>query len=133
MFLNWLGFRFGMTIQRWMIDLQYNMMEMPVPRGTVRAIGDRFKNKNGYTYEKTENGWEPVHQLIAEKRLGRPLKPEERAAFKDNDRTNLADDNIIIVPKYSKQSARAKLIRTEEQIRELQEQAQELREQIAKS
>lgn len=105
-----------------------------MPRGAPRQVGDRFTNQNGYTYEKTEaDGWQPVHKLIAERKLGRRLTPEERAIFQDNNRANLSDGNIVVVQKYSKQSAKAKLVRIEEQIRELQAQAEELRAQIAES
>lgn len=105
-----------------------------MPRGAPRQVGDRFTNQNGYTYEKTEaDGWQPVHKLIAERKLGRRLTPEERAIFHDGNRENLSDDNIVVVQKYSKQSTKAKLVRIEEQIRELQAQAEELRAQIAES
>lgn len=100
-------------------------------RGTAKAVGDQFENANGYLYEKTEAGWEPVHKLIAEKRLGRKLKPEERAVFKDGNRRNRDPDNIVVVEKYNKQSLQAKLVRIEENIRELEAQADELRQQIA--
>jgi hypothetical protein len=103
-----------------------------VTRGEVKKIGDRFTNKNGYTYQKTDKGWEPVLHLLAEQKLGRPLKPEERPIFKDGNRHNLNLDNVEVTLKYSRQSLQAKLVRIEEQIRELQEQAQELRDQIAK-
>jgi hypothetical protein len=102
-------------------------------RGKASALGDRFTNQNGYTYEKTEEGWRPVHQLIAEKFLGRSLKADERAVFVDGDRHNLDPSNIRVVQKYSKQSLQAKLTRIEEQVRELEEQARELRHQIANS
>jgi hypothetical protein len=100
-------------------------------RGKASTLGDEFTNQNGYTYRKTIDGWRPVHQLIAEEKLGRRLKPEERAVFKDGDRHNLDPSNIEVVTKYSKQSLQAKLTRIEEQIRELNEQARELRHQIA--
>jgi len=102
-------------------------------RGTAKQIGDTFKNANGYTYEKTEKGWEPLHRLIAERRLGRSLKPEERAIFKDGNRHNLDPDNIVVVEKYNRQSLQAKLTRIEEDIRELTAQAEDIRQQIAKS
>jgi len=102
-----------------------------VPRGALRQVGDRFTNQNGYTYEKTTaRGWVAVHILIAEDQLERALKPEERATFKDGNRHNLDPSNIVVVIKYSKQSAQAKLVRIEEQIRELQAQAEEIRKEI---
>jgi len=104
-----------------------------MPRGASKKIGDRFENKNGYTYEKTEQGWRPVHQLIAEQLLGRPLKPDERAVFKDGNRKNLDPTNIRVDIKYSRQSLKAKLVRIEEEIRELEAQAAELRQQIAEA
>ncbi len=101
-------------------------------RGEIKKVGDRFTNKNGYTYEKTKDGWVAVHILLAEAQLGRALKLEERAIFKDGDRRNIDPSNIEVIVKYYKQSLQAKLVRVEETIRELKAQAQELRDQIAK-
>jgi hypothetical protein len=97
-----------------------------VSRGTSKEIGDHFTNANGYTYEKTEAGWTPLHQVIAEKKLGRPLKPEERAYYIDGNRTNHSEDNVGVKIKYPKQSPQGKLIAINAQIQDLQDQLEEL-------
>jgi hypothetical protein len=66
-------------------------------RGTVSPIGAERQAPNGYYYRKTENdGWQLIHRLIAEEKLGRKLAENEYATFLDNDKTNLDPDNIIV-------------------------------------
>lgn len=67
-----------------------------MPRGRQSEIGTVTVNANGYSQTKTEKGWIGTHVLILEKKLGRKLRPGERAIFKDNDRRNLDPDNIIL-------------------------------------
>lgn len=98
-------------------------------RGATKNVGDRFTNKNGYTYEKTESGWEPVQKLIAERKLGRSLIGNERAYFKDGDRTNLDPDNIGVKVTLDKKSPQAKIVILEAQIKDLEDMLIDLREQ----
>jgi len=65
-------------------------------RGSAAVIGAERVSANGYRYRKTEDGWETVHRLLAEERLGRKLGNNEFATFKDGDKTNLDPDNIIV-------------------------------------
>jgi len=67
-----------------------------VARGQVANVGAERVSPNGYRYRKTEDGWETVHRLLAEEKLGRKLTNNEYATFKDGDRTNLDPKNIIV-------------------------------------
>lgn len=52
---------------------------------------------NGYVVIKQNDGsWEYKHHLVAVKKLGRPLKPDERVCFIDNNRLNFDPNNIEI-------------------------------------
>lgn len=97
-------------------------------RGRKSAIGSRTTNANGYTYEKTENGWVPAHHLIAKEKLGRPLNQDERVAFKDGDHRNISTDNIIVVKKRS-MGLEAQIARIEAQIESLQDKLSFLKSQ----
>lgn len=68
-------------------------------RGNSKPVGSEFTNANGYTYIKTETGWEPKAKIVAEAKLGRPLRGDERAYFKDGNRHNLHPDNIDVKTK----------------------------------
>jgi hypothetical protein len=100
-----------------------------VSRGTVKAIGDTFTNQNGYTYEKRESGWVPIHIVIAEKNLGRKLTSNERAFYIDNDRTNHDPKNIGVKIVYSKQSPQARLLVIQSDIQDLKDKLEDLRKQ----
>jgi hypothetical protein len=65
-------------------------------RGKASSIGDTRVSLNGYHYTRTETGWQLTHRLVAEEKLGRPLRENERIRFVDNDRTNLDSDNIVV-------------------------------------
>lgn len=99
-----------------------------MPRGEVSKLGTVTVTANGYSYTKTERGWIPTHQLIAEKKLGRQLLPCERATFEDGDRKNLDPNNIVVVPK-NKMSKAARAAKLEAQIAELQAQLKLLLEE----
>jgi len=67
-----------------------------VARGIAANVGDERVSKNGYLYRKTEYGWELVHRIMAETKLGRKLHDNEYATFGDGDRTNLDPKNIVV-------------------------------------
>jgi hypothetical protein len=94
-------------------------------RGKRSAVGDTRVAPNGYHYTRTEEGWELTHKLIAEQKLGRKLLPNERCRFKDNDRTNLTPDNIIVYEGKPKGSA-SERARLEARIEEMQARLAEL-------
>lgn len=95
-------------------------------RGTVKAIGDHFTNQNGYTYEKRESGWVPIHIVIAEKNLDRKLESNERAFYIDNNRMNHDPKNIGVKIVYSKQSPQARLISLDAEIQDLKDKLEDL-------
>jgi hypothetical protein len=101
-----------------------------MPRGQASQIGTRRTSPNGYLYEKTEHGWVLVHRLIAEKKLGRELMPNEYATFADGDRTNLNPDNIIVRAR-GRTSLRRRLAQIEAHIKELEAARDELKRRIA--
>lgn len=68
-------------------------------RGQKSQPGDTRVSLNGYHYTRTATKWTLTHRLIAEFKLGRPLKDIERVRFIDNDRTNLDPDNIVVYEK----------------------------------
>lgn len=88
-------------------------------KGRNAEVGSTYTAPNGYHYTKTKTKWRLTHHLVAEKMLGRPLQKGERVSFKDKDRTNLEQDNLIVAAtKYGKEN-RIKDIKTK--IRLLQE------------
>lgn len=96
-------------------------------RGTTKKIGDHFTNQNGYTYEKREEGWVPIHICIAEANLGRRLEPNERAYYVDSDRTNHDPKNVGVKTVYNKQSPQARLVALDVDIQDLIDKLEELR------
>jgi hypothetical protein len=92
-----------------------------MPRGTKSVLGDRFVNKNGYTYEKTNRGWEAVHQIIAEEKLKRRPKPDEQVYFKDGNRGNIDPSNIGIKLRKS-QSPERRLTLMDARIEDMKDQ-----------
>lgn len=99
-----------------------------MPRGIAAEVGSETTNVNGYTYVKTEEGWRPKQELIAEEHiLKRPIRIDERVRFKDNDRQNFAVENLEVVPRMSKGSPQAQLAKVNGQIDELEAQLDMLR------
>ena len=67
-----------------------------MPRGKKREVGSIRIAQNGYRYIQTENGQRLLHHVLAETKLGRPLRPDERVYFMDSDRTHVEADNIEV-------------------------------------
>ena len=65
----------------------------------MAEVGEEFVQPNGYTRVKTENGWVGKQRLVAEEKLGRSLKSNERVYFGDGDITNFDPNNIIVKQK----------------------------------
>lgn len=88
-------------------------------RGTTSPIGTERVAPNGYHYRKTENdGWQLIHRLLAEEKLGRKLAENEYATFLDNDKDNLDPDNVIVRIRGRKSLAR-RLAQVEARLQEL--------------
>jgi hypothetical protein len=95
-------------------------------RGQRSQPGQTRVAPNGYHYTRTpDRGWQLTGRLIAEKKLGRLLRPDERVRYKDNDRNNLSPDNILVTVKVPV-SGSTKRARLEAKIAELQAQLEEL-------
>jgi hypothetical protein len=80
-------------------------------------MGMERVSMNGYTYVKMPEGtkpaWKLKHHIIAEKILERTIDTKvERVLFKDRNRKNFAEDNIIVVPKQgiTKEARRAQIV-----------------------
>lgn len=101
-------------------------------RGSKSEPGDTRVAKNGYHYTRTEEKWELTHHIVAEKKLGRPLKDTERVVFVDGDRTNLEPDNLEVRPKVTS-SLRKKEANLVARIAELEAQLATVRAQIKKN
>src|SRR4051812_28467979 len=98
-----------------------------MPRGSAAAVGTERVSQNGYRYVKEPQGWKLVHQVVAERTLGRALLPNERVKFKDGDRTNLDPDNILVYTSRERSKA-SRIAELEAKIEELQAELDELRE-----
>lgn len=86
-------------------------------RGKQSKPGDERVAPNGYHYVKRKKGWVLKHHVIAEKKLGRPVRKNERVYFKDGDRNNFDEDNIEV-----------RRVRTkEDRIKELDQRIDELK------
>ena len=68
-------------------------------RGTTAKENDERISANGYTYIKAGGTWRLKHHVLAEKKLGRAIKGNERVCFIDGDKTNLKVSNIEVRPK----------------------------------
>ncbi len=67
-----------------------------MPRGKKREVGSIRIAQNGYRYIQTEQGQRLLHHVLAEKKLGRSLRPDERVYFVDGDRSHVEVDNIVV-------------------------------------
>jgi hypothetical protein len=68
-----------------------------------------------------------THRIIAERMLGRPLAENERVRFKDNDRRNLDESNIMVT--ITREASKARRIATiEAKIDELKAELAHLQE-----
>ena len=92
-------------------------------RGKNAKVGDTRTAPNGYHYTRTKKGWRLTHHLVAEKKLGRPLRKNERVYFIDNDRTNITEDNLHVKPVKTKED---KLAEIDNKIAILQTEREEL-------
>jgi hypothetical protein len=98
-----------------------------MPRGTRAKLGDICIAQNGYSYTQTELGRKLTHHLVAEKKLGRPLKGNERVSFADGDKTNFDPKNIMISIK-GENSINKRIARINSQIYELEQERSALLE-----
>jgi hypothetical protein len=100
-----------------------------MPRGQESPIGTERTSPNGYLYRKTEDGWQTVHTLVMEERLGRPLREDEFVKFSDGDKGNVDPDNLILGLKGRKSLLRRAAV-VEARIAELQVTLDELNRRL---
>jgi hypothetical protein len=98
-------------------------------RGVAADIGEERWSKNGYLYRKTARGWELVHRLVAEEKLGRRLTDNEYAAFADGDRTNLNPSNVV-VKQRGRTSIRRRIAQVDARLAELSAVKQRLEDRL---
>lgn len=66
-------------------------------RGAAASPGAERIAQNGYHYTKTADGWILTHRLLAEQELlKRPLKQNERVAFRNGNRLDLRPENLYV-------------------------------------
>lgn len=102
-----------------------------MPRGKPSTDGDTRVAKNGYSYTKENGVWRLTHHILAETKLGRKLRVDERVEFKDGNRRHLVVTNIVITIRGTA-SERTQLARIEARIDELTAQRDELRAKLEK-
>jgi hypothetical protein len=90
-----------------------------VTRGHAAEEGDTYISDNGYEYTKQGGKFRPTHHIIAERKLGRPLKFNERVIFGENGKADLSPNNITVVRKGAS-ATRARIAVVESRIEELQ-------------
>jgi hypothetical protein len=100
-----------------------------VARGTAAEVGAVRISANGYHYTKTaDQGWRLTHHIVAEEKLGRPLREDERVHFIGK-KTDLSPGNIKVVEKGTG-SIRRRKAQLEARIAELQGELDEINREI---
>lgn len=88
-----------------------------MPRGKPSPVGTVTVNVNGYSQTKTEDrGWVGTHTLVLEARLGRLLRGDERAIFKDGNKRNLTPENIELSKNSSMKSIKARIAKLQAEV-----------------
>lgn len=104
-------------------------------RGANADIGATRISANGYEYTKVEDcgngkpGWRLSHHLVAEEKLGRPLREDERVSFHNGKRMDMRPANIKISKKGSTSVHRRKA-QLETRISELQAELDEINNEL---
>lgn len=101
-------------------------------RGQASPVGTERIAPNGYWYRKTEDrGWQLIHRLAAEEKLGRELKENEYAAFIDGNKNNFDPSNVEVRTR-GQHSLKRRLAQVEARLQELTAARDELVERIAR-
>lgn len=105
-------------------------------RGQAVEVGATRVSQNGYHYTKVEKvpgtekpGWRLTHHIIAEKKLGRPLREDERVEFIGK-KSDLRPDNIRIVER-GQGSVRRRIAQLEARRDEINAELAALRAELA--
>lgn len=103
-----------------------------MPRGKISKVGSVTINANGYSQTKVDNGkWVGTHTLILQEKLGRVLKPGERAIFKDGNKENLHPDNIVLSEATSSRSIQARIAKLRAEIEDRVALIKDLEQQLS--
>lgn len=103
-------------------------------RGQSVGVGATRVSQNGYHYTKVEDrgdgkpGWRLTHHLIAEKKLGRKLREDERVSFIGK-KTDLRPENIR-VDERGQGSVRRRLAQLEARRDEIQAEMDKLKAEL---
>jgi hypothetical protein len=88
-------------------------------KGNPAPPGTRRFSKNGYLYEKLENGkWELVHRLLMEKKLNRRLQEDEYVIFLEGCSKEDPDPDLLEVRKRGRTSLKRRIAQVEGSIQE---------------
>lgn len=99
-------------------------------RGKAVADGATRVSQNGYHYTKVGGKWRLTHHLVAEEKLGRPLREDERVSFRDpKKRLDLSPSNIVITEK-GQGSIRRRKAQVEARLAELQAELDEINREL---
>lgn len=103
-------------------------------RGAAANVGATRVSANGYHYTKAvdpsdgKEKWRLTHHIIAEQKLGRPLREDERVHFVGK-KSDLSPDNIKVVEK-GRSSLRRRKAQIEARIQELQAELEEINREL---
>lgn len=101
-----------------------------MPRGRPAAVGTETVNANGYCQVKTvDRGWVGKHTLVLEAKLGRVLLANERAVFKDGNKSNLDPSNIELSV-TGNGSIQARIVKLRAEIADREALIQDLEQQL---
>lgn len=99
-------------------------------RGQLAQEGATRVSANGYHYTKVGNKWRLTHHLVAEKKLGRSLREDERVSFKNpKNKLDLSPENIVVTEK-GQGSIRRRKAQIEARLSELQAELDEINAEL---
>lgn len=84
---------------RGMCSRHYERYRNGATESELEAVGNRTRGTGSITSQGyMQIGRELEHRILAEKALGRPLKPEERVHHFDENRANNSPSNLVVCP-----------------------------------
>lgn len=104
-------------------------------RGKAVEVGATRVSQNGYHYTKVAlNGtdkaaWKLTHHIIAEKKIGRSIREDERVVFRNGKKRDLSPKNIEVREK-GRGSVRRRKAQLEARIAELQAELTEINKEL---
>lgn len=103
-------------------------------RGKAVDVGTTRVAQNGYHYTKvaTPNGkgqWRLTHHIIAEKKIGRTIREDERVVFVNGKKSDLRPENVEVREK-GRGSIQRRKAQIEARIEELQAELDEINAEL---